>query len=287
MALVLILFLVGVWLGALQIQTRKRAHELDRKNRLLLFVHNNLEKRVEERTAELRVAQEQQKQFFSEVSHALQTPLTVLKGELEVMKRTTPASVDYGAFDRSIDNISRLTYNLLTLSRLESIKEDFKKESVNLSCLVKGVVEYFEVLAQDKGITVFSSIEPGMQVCGDPVRLEEMLTNLLSNAIKYLLNSEKRISVELSKEGVNARILITDTGIGIEKEDLPHLFEKFYRSRNAHEVAKGTGLGLAICKKIIEIHNGTITVDSELGKGTVFTIRIPLVQGEQQNNALP
>jgi signal transduction histidine kinase len=240
-----------------------------------------LEKRVKERTAELQQLQEGQKRMMVDVSHALQTPLTVVKGELEVLKKQLPKNKNLQIFEKSIDNVSAMTYKLLALAKLETSREDFRKQSVDFSRLLHEMIEYFGVIAEDRGVSVESDIKPDIAVLGDRNMLEEMVTNLLSNSVKYMAGGDKRVSIRLAKTGGTARLSIHDTGVGIAKEDLPYIFDRFYRAKNGPQHgAKGTGLGLAICKRIAEKHDGSIEVESEPGKGTTFTLSLPIANKE-------
>ena len=161
---------------------------------------------------------------------------------------------------------------MLILAQLETTQEDFTKEQVAFSDLLNDLVEYIEVLARDKSIILVSDIESGIVISGDKDKLTELVTNLVSNAIKYISN-ERKVSISLRKRDASIELVIEDTGIGIRKEDLPYIFDRFYRVKDPrHLEVKGTGLGLAISKKIVERHNGVIEVESEFGKGTKFTI---------------
>lgn len=230
-----------------------------------------LETRVEERTAEIKSLQEEQKQMMLDISHALQTPLTVLKGELEAAEHRKP-SRKLNTLGRSIDETSKFIYDLLNLAKLEQQKLRFEK--LNFSQLLSGVIEYFAVLARERGIAVASRIQKGIHILGQKDKLEELVTNLLSNSMKYVLDKkEKKIWINLEgREGV-VKLIVTDNGIGISPADLPHIFDRFYQVRNRNNVrTKGGGLGLAIAKKIIEKHNGMIEVESQPGQGTKFII---------------
>ncbi len=236
-----------------------------------------LEDRVHERTAKLQELQEGQKQMMINISHALQTPLTIVKGELDVLKRKMPVGKNFDAFEKSVDNVSRLTYDLLRLARLETSEDDAPKEKVDVSTLINDVIEYFTVLAKDRSIKVTSTIDPGIKVAGNKDQLEELARNLLSNAIKYMPHKgRKEVRIVLGQNGSKARLAITDTGIGIARGELPHIFNPFYRGDQSGSV-EGSGLGLAIAKAIVDRHGGTIDVRSTPDEGTTFTIALPIV----------
>ncbi len=247
------------------------------KARLLWEVQkysNELEQRVEERTAQIKHLQQEQKNFMNDVSHSLQTPLTVIKGELDFLKMRSKPIKELGKFEKSVDEISRLIYNLLKLAKIE-MQDGSKKEKVNLSALLEEIIEYLDVLCKTNNIQIVKNIETDIFVLGNVEALETLVTNLTSNAIKYIAN-EKVITITLKKTD-HVELTIKDTGIGIEQEHLKFIFNRFYRAGSTRSGVSGNGLGLAICKKIAENHGGDISVESVPKKGTTFTVRLPAV----------
>lgn len=237
-----------------------------------------LEEKVSQRTEKIEELQEEQKRIIMDISHGLQTPLTIIKSELGVLRRKNVNAENFSVLERSIDRISKFIYDLLRLARLETIEGVFKKEPFSLSRLLKDMVDEFSIMAKEKNIKIASDIAGGVGIFADKSRIEELVTNLVSNAVKYISN-ERKIVIKLEKKGDFAELSIADTGIGISKKDLPNIFKRFYRIKeNRHVDTKGTGLGLAICQKIVEGHNGSIKAGSEVGKGTVFTITLPIKQ---------
>jgi signal transduction histidine kinase len=232
-----------------------------------------LEQKVKERTREIEQIQEDQKQMMVDISHNLQTPLTVVKDELGLLKKTLPDDKNLKTFERSIDSVSRFIANLLKLAKLEYGSDTLDMRPVDLSALLVELVEYFEVPASEDGITLTGDIEEGVNINGDREKLEELVTNLVSNAVKYAAK-QKQIRIMLKRAGDQAELAVADTGIGIAPDELENIFKRFYRVR--HETERGSGLGLAIAKRIVEMHHGTIEVESEVGKGTMFTIRLPI-----------
>lgn len=248
------------------------------KARLLWEVQkysNELEQRVEERTAQIKQLQQEQKNFMNDVSHSLQTPLTVIKGELDFLKMRSKPIKELAKFEKSVDEISRLIYNLLKLAKIEMQDQDTKKEHLNLSILLEDIIEYLDVLCKTNDIKIEKHIQPDIFVLGNKEALETLITNLTSNAIKYIAN--KRIITITLKKTDYVELAIKDTGIGIEKEHLKFIFNRFYRVGSAKSGVSGTGLGLAICKKIAQNHGGDISVESTPKKGTTFTVRLPVV----------
>lgn len=230
-----------------------------------------LENEVKKRTVKIEKMQEEQKRMMIDISHAMQTPLVVIKNELEFLQKRMPDNKKIKAFEKSIDGVSKTIYNLLSLAKLET-QEEFSKETFDLSSLLEEIIEYFRVAVENKNIIVESRIGKNITILGNKEKIEDLIINLLSNASKYILSGGK-ISVSLFKDNGKIKIAVEDTGIGIDKSDLPHIFERFYRVKN--NAQKGTGLGLAICKRIVEKHNGDIFVDSQIGKGTKFTVIFP------------
>lgn len=237
-----------------------------------------LEDRVMERTAELERLREDERQMMIDISHRLQTPLTVVKSKLDFLKRQKNLSEHLAGFERSIDDISKFIYDLLSLARIGIKKKDFPAGPVDLSGLLRGLVEYFEVMAGERGIRFVSEIESGVFVAGDKEHLEELVMNLVSNAFKYLdAGRDRQVDIFLRRARSRALLEVADSGRGIAPEDLEKIFERFYRGKqDSDDSASGTGLGLAIAKRIVENHGGTIVIESEPGRGTKVTVTIPI-----------
>jgi len=232
-----------------------------------------LEKSVQQRTAQIQSLQEEQAQMMIDISHGLQNPLTIMKGELGSLKKQIPEYTTLSALEKSIDEISKFIYDLLNLAQLESKREEFKEEFINFSELLNELVEYLNVLVREKDIILISSIESDIITVGKKEKIEELVVALVNNSIKYISN-ERKIWITLSRIDSVIELIVEDTGIGIHKDDLPYIFDRFYRAREGNGAdIKGTGLGLAICKKIVEKHNGTIDVESESGKGTKISVK--------------
>jgi signal transduction histidine kinase len=179
------------------------------------------------------------------------------------------------------DYMSSVIGKLLFLARSDAGKEQLTFEDVELKGLITGLASNIEALAQDKGIKFAVDAHEELMVSGDKVKLRQLFINILENAVRYTPTAG-HISVSLVKQESNAVVSISDTGIGIPPEHLPHIFERFYRVDKARARADGgVGLGLAIAKIIAESHKGKIEVESELGKGTTFTISLPLKGPEE------
>ncbi len=236
-----------------------------------------LEEKVAERTSEIKSLQQAQEQMILDISHNLQTPLTVLKSELALLQEPEQAldNDHFFVFEKSIDSVSDFISKLLNISR-KRMHMGVTKKDIDLSHHLEGIVEYLQVIAENNTIDFSSAVEPGIHIVGDEKEIEELVTNIFSNAMKYKKSEGiNTVNITLATVKNTARITIEDNGIGIHAEDLPKIFNRFYRVSSS-TASKGTGLGLAICKKIVEHHNGTIVMESEYGKWTRCVIDFPL-----------
>ncbi len=237
----------------------------------------HLEELVEQRTLEIKKLQEDQKQAMIDISHNLQTPLAIIKGDLELLSAMPVHAEKIKNVKRSIHQVSLFIRQLLHLAKLDHSAFNVDFAPVDLSALMLGEIEYFEVMAAEKKVRMTASITKKLIIMGNKRLLGELLNNLISNAIKYRRKSteESNINISLSEDGENAHLIVTDNGIGISPEDLPDIFVRFYRGSRKSNIT-GTGLGLAICKKIVEKHGGTITATSSSGERTSLTVILPL-----------
>jgi heavy metal sensor kinase len=221
-----------------------------------------------------------QRRFVADAAHEIQTPLTALKGNLEVAFRKNRKANEYrdilisnlGAVERLIN----LCRSLITLARLAG-QDAFAsmQQSVPLQPLLQELIDELMLLAQDREITLRLEAEHALSVFANREQLQRVFFNLLDNALRHTLPGGA-IAVRLRSDRDSTIIDVSDTGEGVDSGHLPHLFERFYRVDNARSrESGGVGLGLAIVKEIVEAHNGDITLTSELGKGTTFTIRLP------------
>jgi two-component system OmpR family sensor kinase len=228
--------------------------------------------------ARLESAFAQQKQFTSDASHELRTPLAVIISEAQTALSRERSAADYretveGCLDTA-QQMRRLTESLLELARVDAAHEQIERSPIDLAEIARAHVEQLDRLAEVRGIKIHCDLTP-VQVFGNADRLGQILTNLLTNAIHYNKpNGEIRVGTRI-ESGV-AILTVADTGQGISPEDLPHIFERFYRADKARSRAEGrSGLGLAICKAILDADGGSIEVSSELGVGSTFTVRLP------------
>jgi heavy metal sensor kinase len=228
----------------------------------------------------LEKAFQRQKQFTSDASHELRTPLAVIEAESTLALEKERPSNDYRQslelISQESKQMSSLIDQLLTLARADAGKEQWNFTEVNLGTLITNLSTDVEVLCQEKGLSFQLGEIQDLVVKGDEARLRELFMNLLDNAIRYT-PAPGTVSVSLRQEGQMVIVDITDTGVGIPAEDIPFIFERFYRVGKSRSRAEGgTGLGLAICKHIAEAHGGKIEVESQVGAGSIFAVWLPL-----------
>ncbi|MFA6141899.1 MAG: ATP-binding protein [Candidatus Omnitrophota bacterium] len=219
-----------------------------------------------------------QKKLFENLSHELKTPLTIIKGEFEVVLKKLRSQGEYESVIKSaleeVDRVVRLAGNLLLLARLES-KEVFpEKKRLDLNLIVRGIAKNVKSLAEPKNINLSCRANEPLFLDADESQMKALLLNILDNAIKYT-EPGGRITVISQKSGPSAVVRIEDTGAGMTKEEVDHIFDRFYRTDKARANV-GFGLGLSIAKSIVDSHNGSIKVESEPSKGTIFIISLPL-----------
>ena len=226
-----------------------------------------------------------QRQFVADVGHELRTPLTVIKGNVSLMRKYGSDDELLGIIENEVDRLTRMVEDLLLLAQAESGKLPLDFSLVELDTLILEVLQQTKVLAHDKVSLHIGEIDQVL-VCGDHDRLKQVFINLISNAIKYTPDGGE-VVIAVGKVKDKARIIISDTGQGIPKEELPHIFERFYRaekSRTRSKDRKGFGLGLSIAYWIVRNHGGQIDVDSKVGKGTTVCVWLPLAEGNECNS---
>jgi two-component system OmpR family sensor kinase len=234
----------------------------------------------------------QVKQFSADASHELKTPLTILKGEVEVGLRKERTSQEYQQILKSnleeINRMTKIVEDLLLLSKTDMGEIRLKQEDVNITQILNEVVAQLNLIAQAKNLQITTSNHrEEIHLPGDALRMRQLLLNLIENGIKYT-EPGGSIHVSLEKETLSPtgredmqkqflKIVVSDTGIGIPKEDHGRIFDRFFRVDKARARDQGgSGLGLSICRWIVEAHRGEISVQSEPGKGSTFIVQLPL-----------
>ncbi len=233
--------------------------------------------------ARLETAFAQQGEFTADAAHELRTPVTVILTQTQMALKRERDAAEYRATieacERAAQRMRRLLESLLELTRLDAGQETMRQSKFDLSRTVSDCIELIQPLATERGIKIAQGLLP-LESIGDAERLAQVFTNLLTNAIQYNRESgEVRVTVQ--RQNDTAVVTVSNTGPGISAEDLPRVFERFYRADKARSGAVArNGLGLAISKAIVEAHGGAIEVTSELGKGATFVVRLPLVGGK-------
>jgi signal transduction histidine kinase len=221
-----------------------------------------------------------QRRFIADVGHELRTPLTVIKGNVDLMRRIGCSDEEsLVGIENEVDRLTRLVGDLLLLAQAESGKLPLDSRTVELDTLLLEALQQMQVLAGERLTLRLGEIDQVL-VCGDQDRLKQVIVNLVGNAIKYTPQGGE-VLVGLSKTESQAKLVVSDTGPGIPAEDLPHVFERFYRgekSRTRSKDGKGFGLGLSIAYWIVRNHEGRIEVDSKEGQGTTFCVWLPLAE---------
>jgi two-component system OmpR family sensor kinase len=228
-----------------------------------------------------------QRRFLADVGHELRTPLTVIKGNVGLMRRMSGADDEsLSSIESEVDRLTRLVGDLLLLAQAESGKLPMARTTVEMDSLVLEVLNQMRVLAKDRLRLSLGEVDQVL-VCGDQDRLKQVLVNLVGNAITYT-PAGGEVVVGVGKVDNRARVTVSDNGPGIPADDLPFIFERFYRgekSRTRTREGKGFGLGLSIAYWIVHHHGGQIDVSSQESVGTTFCVWLPLAENGCQEEA--
>jgi signal transduction histidine kinase len=231
----------------------------------------------------LEGVEQRRRELVSDLTHELRTPLTVLKGYLEGLAdgAIEPSSETYQRLSREIVRMQRLVNDLQELSKMEAGYLPINVRSLDLHSLLSAVVEKFadQLLAEDSPQVLLDYPNHVPRVIADPERVEQILVNLIGNALRYTPNGTITVQVQPPMKGEPNKlwIAVVDTGVGIAREDLPHVFERFWRAdRSRDRSSGGTGIGLAICRRLVELQGGDIEVESVVGLGSTFRFSLPI-----------
>jgi two-component system sensor histidine kinase BaeS len=235
-------------------------------------------------TRDLAQASQARKQMTADLAHDLRTPLTILRGYTEGLKdgRIQGSAALFGVMHSEVEHLRHLVEDLRVLSLADAGELPLNRRAIDPSALIERAGLAYIVQAEQSGVALQvcpASDLPSILV--DTDRLTQVLNNLVSNALRYTAHGA--ITLSACHEGAQVLLRVSDTGSGIAPEDLPHIFDRFYRADKARQRDDGgaSGLGLAIAKAIIDAHSGVITVNSTLGQGTTFTITLPALPAHQ------
>jgi len=226
--------------------------------------------------------------FSADASHELRTPLTVLRGELEGIAQRPNLPLDVretiGSTLEETERLSKIVESLLAISRLDAGEALMTREQFDLAELVTDTADQMRLLAEDKQIALKCAATGRVEVEGDQGRVKQVVVNLVDNAIKYTSEGGK-VEISVGVAGGSAVLEVTDSGVGIPSEAIPHVFERFYRVDKARSRQMGgAGLGLSIVKSICAAHQGRVSVESSEGKGSRFRVELPLANGQSRRS---
>lgn len=265
----------------------------------LLSYSEHLEELVEERTIQLEVESERAQEanraksrFLANMSHELRTPLTAIVGFTSLMSEgvygeiSTEQSEALSAVTKSSNHLKNLISDILDLARIESGKESAQPKPIEVAHTLAHVHKLMQQTAAEKKISLsLSSIFSAATIFADQKHLNQILINLISNAIKYT-RPKGRVAIDTEIRGDTIAIRVSDSGVGISRELLEHLFDRFSRGDDEYSrQQEGTGIGLAIVQQLVHLNDGQIEVSSEVGRGSVFTVSFPLVERSDEKNS--
>jgi signal transduction histidine kinase len=227
-------------------------------------------------------------EFTADASHELKTPICAMRGEAEVLLSKERSKEEYqealAHLTEQFDRMNQMLNDLILLSKSDSSQVELRMSPVRLDLLLTDLLSLFQVVADQKRITLPVGPLKEVVVKGDEGRLQQLFANLLDNAIKY--TQEGSIQITLEKGDGTAIIRVRDTGIGIPKEEQEKIFKRFYRvDKSRSKETGGVGLGLSIAEWIAQIHHGRIEVESELNHGSTFTVYLPLKNSLPEENS--
>jgi signal transduction histidine kinase len=242
-------------------------------------------------SAQLRKIDELKADMLHHISHELRVPLQSVMAAYYLLSEQHRGPLNeeqqklLNLIRDNIDRITRFSNQFLDLAKIEAGAMEFTLAPVTIPDLLTPLMDNMQVLAQRRNITLTVQGEEVPAVLGDAEKLGEVFTNLIGNAIKYT-RANGKVTVRYSRGGTGVLVSVADTGIGIHPADLPHIFEKFYRARDAGRTGGGSGVGLALVRAVVEGHRGKISVESEQGMGSTFTVELPAAAALDLESAL-
>lgn len=269
----------GLWM--LEARAREQA------TAALYQLESELERRVAVRTSTLAAESARlieldqiKSKFIADAAHELRTPITALNLRLYLLEQATPERRPQylDEFKGQLTRLTQLSENLLAISRLDALDATDHFERVDLNQIAEEIILAYRPLAETAGLSLISEYSPQIPpVLGEPQQLVQVGANLVANAIHYTESGHVLLRTLLDPEQRQACIEVHDSGVGIHPQDMPRLFERFYRGQDTNGV-NGTGLGLSIVKEIVDLHGGSIEVESQVGKGSRFRVCLPLAE---------
>ena len=269
------------------VSDRKSAEEKLRALDARLTVElSETNRQLELRNREVERANRLKSEFLASISHELRTPLHTIIGFSELLAEEVEGPLNdrqrrfLGHIHKDAQHLMELINDILDLSKIEAGRIELHPEAVEVSAALENALAGIRPISEAKAIEIANRVDPGIFAYVDAVRFREIFSNLLSNAVKFTPEGGK-IRIDLRTSGSFARICVSDTGIGIAPEEHTRIFEKFYQAGSTTRgVREGTGLGLAITKNLVDLHGGTISVESDLGQGSRFQFTVPLADAE-------
>ena len=229
---------------------------------------------------QVKEIEKMQKQFFSDISHELKTPMSAIIGSVEILQKEGIQNKE--TFDEFMGILLKESYrmqniieDILELSRLEQPRVTLSPKLIDVDSIVKDTVELFEPLAKDKHLSMVYQTKVSKELMLDYATVKTILNNLVSNAIKY--SNSGVISIKAFNDKDKLTLIVQDEGIGISKDDIPLIYDRFFQVDRSRSKKLGTGLGLSIVKRMVELNNGSISVESDQGIGSVFTVVLPIL----------
>ena len=230
--------------------------------------------------SQVKEIEKMQKQFFSDISHELKTPMSAIIGSVEILQKEGIQNKE--TFDEFMGILLKESYrmqniieDILELSRLEQPRVTLSPKLIDVDSIVKDTVELFEPLAKDKHLSMFYQTKVSKELMLDYATVKTILNNLVSNAIKY--SNSGVISIKAFNDKDKLTLVVQDEGIGISKDDIPLIYDRFFQVDRSRSKKLGTGLGLSIVKRMVELNNGNISVESDQGIGSVFNVVLPIL----------
>jgi two-component system, sensor histidine kinase and response regulator len=267
------------------IRVRKLDRQLQQQQKALANHAAALEQAVEDRTEQLRVANRRKDEFLATLSHELRNPLAPIRSGIEILEMEGRSDREVlGLMKEQLRHLVRLVDDLLDTSRIMQGKIELRKEPVELSSVVQQSIRTVRPMVELRQQEFVTSLpEHPIWLHADPVRIIQIIENLLNNAIKYT-DPKGRIELTVSRHDGQAVISVRDTGVGIESELLPNIFELFTQSSRSLDRAQGgLGIGLTLVQRLVELHDGSITAHSEgPGQGSLFIVRLPVNQEQRE-----